>query len=119
MKTMNPFRSFRSGIALTFGIAMLVLAGLISVLASQSTRFYIHANVSNHMVDVAYQLADKLDRGMFERYRDTRVAATLLQLQRENFSLAEKRELLQISVRLLRVWGLRCRRSESLFHLWR
>ncbi|WP_049974456.1 hybrid sensor histidine kinase/response regulator [Azospirillum sp. B4] len=69
--------SLRLRLALTFGVlvalAMLAATLVIGDLAADRVR----KDIARQMADVAFQTGDKLDRGMFERWRDVQVAASL------------------------------------------
>ncbi|RUO63975.1 diguanylate cyclase (GGDEF) domain-containing protein [Pseudidiomarina planktonica] len=69
----------------TFAAWAVVLTTVISVLLTQVASNQIRQQAGNSLADVAYQMSDKLERGMFERYRDIQVAASLVaKLQLEN-----------------------------------
>ncbi|MDG3438913.1 hybrid sensor histidine kinase/response regulator [Nitrospirillum amazonense] len=69
--------SLRLRLALTFGVlvamATLAAAMVIGDLAADRVR----TDIARQMADIAFQTGDKLDRGMFERWRDVQVAASL------------------------------------------
>ncbi|MEA1647467.1 ATP-binding protein [Nitrospirillum sp. BR 11164] len=69
--------SLRLRLALTFGVlvamATLAAALVIGDLAADRVR----TDIARQMADIAFQTGDKLDRGMFERWRDVQVAASL------------------------------------------
>lgn len=45
--------------------------------------------------ELAFQMSDKLDRGMFERYRDLQIVATLAPIRNPTATIAARRALLQ------------------------
>jgi two-component system, cell cycle sensor histidine kinase and response regulator CckA len=89
-----PWRNLRTGIALTFAVSTLLLSVLLSVLVGLVTRQQIQQNISGQMHATAQQMVDKLDQGMFERYRDIQNAATLFSTR--DLSAAEKRDLVEM-----------------------
>lgn len=89
------FHSFRFNIAMGFGVAILLLAAVVSTVAGYTSRQRITHDVAVRMADLAHQLADKLDRGMFERYQDIQVAVSMLELRSAEMSLDEKRETIE------------------------
>jgi two-component system, cell cycle sensor histidine kinase and response regulator CckA len=89
-----PWRNLRTGIALTFAVSTLLLSVLLSVLVGLVTRQQIQQNISGQMQATAQQMVDKLDQGMFERYRDIQNAATLFSTR--ELSAAEKRDLVEM-----------------------
>lgn len=58
-----------------FGLALSII--LTSIVTQAATK-QLQEQVGSSLGDVAFQLADKLERGMFERYRDMRVSAQLM-----------------------------------------
>ena len=76
------------------GVA-LVLSILISLLIGYTMHNQVAANVGQSLSELAYQMADKLDRGMFERYRDIQILTSLDLIQNPNSLAAAKRELLE------------------------
>lgn len=58
-----------------FGLALSVI---LTFIVTQAATKQLEEQVGSSLGDVAFQLADKLERGMFERYRDMRVSAQLM-----------------------------------------
>lgn len=56
-----------------------ILTIIISAILTQVATARLEHQVGSGLGEVAYQMSDKLERGMFERYRDMRVAATLIE----------------------------------------
>ncbi|MBD2005196.1 MULTISPECIES: diguanylate cyclase [Cyanophyceae] len=73
----DPRYSLRLRLGLAVGGITLILSMLQSVTVSQLTTAKIEAETGNALVELAHQITDKLDRGMFERYRDIQNIATL------------------------------------------
>jgi hypothetical protein len=78
----DPRYSLRLRLVLAVGGITLILSILQSVTVSQLTTAKIEAEAGNALVQLAHQITDKLDRGMFERYRDIQNIATLDTLAR-------------------------------------
>ncbi|MBD2153677.1 ATP-binding protein [Leptolyngbya sp. FACHB-16] len=76
-----------TGTTLLLSIVLSLLVGYVSSLQLENT-------IQQSLHELAYQMADKLDRGMFERYRDIQVAATLDPIY-QTASPATQRELLE------------------------
>ncbi|MBD1836351.1 diguanylate cyclase [Cyanobacteria bacterium FACHB-472] len=72
-----PRYSLRLRLGLAVGGITLILSILQNVTVSQLTSPRIEAEAGNALVELAHQITDKLDRGMFERYRDIHNIATL------------------------------------------
>ena len=79
---------------LVFAAWAVVLTSLISVVLTQVATQQLKSQVGNNLGEVAFQMADKLDRGMFERYRDIQVAASLTSRLRLNRNPAEMKRLI-------------------------
>ncbi|MCG2583959.1 ATP-binding protein [Massilia sp. TS11] len=95
-----PFRRFlhRRGLAAYLAAALaglsvvltLILVLVIGVAASQPVK----ENIGNGLAELAGQLSDKLDRGMFERYREVRLMAERAEMRPGHVRPAEQRRLL-------------------------
>ncbi|MFB8791094.1 MAG: hypothetical protein U7123_20150 [Potamolinea sp.] len=95
LSSINPRRSFRSRLGLAVGSVAFALSILLSLLVGYSTKQQIEADTGHFLSELAYQMADKLDRGMFERYRDIQIAASLDTLRNPEASLEAKRALIE------------------------
>lgn len=91
----NPRRSLKARLGLAIGSVALILSVLVSLSVGYTARGQMEANVGQSLAELAYQMADKLDRGMFERYRDIQILTSLELLQNPATSVAAKRELLE------------------------
>lgn len=63
---------------LTFALLAVVLTAVVSFVLTQVASTEIRKQAGSSLADAAYQMSDKLERGMFERYRDIQVAAALI-----------------------------------------
>jgi signal transduction histidine kinase len=91
----NPSHSLRARIALSFGASTLLLSFILSVVVGQTSANALENDVGLFLSDLAYQMTDKLDRGMFERYRDIQIAAALPEMRDPQIPLSQKRALLE------------------------
>ena len=73
----NPRYSFGTRLGLAVGSVALTLSVLLSLLVGYTTSQRLQADTGRFFSELAYQMADKLDRGMFERYRDVQIVASL------------------------------------------
>lgn len=62
-----------------FGV-MLLLTCLLSLTLREITLRQVQREINESLTEVAFQMQDKLDRGMFERYRDVQIAASLSEI---------------------------------------
>jgi two-component system, cell cycle sensor histidine kinase and response regulator CckA len=84
--------SIRTRIALVFGISSLLLALVLSLIVSQTTRRQLEREAGTELAELAYQL----DRGMFERYRDIQIVASSFdQFQNPSATSAQQKALLE------------------------
>lgn len=72
-------------------VLTLVLVQAIGMAASDAVR----VNIGNGLAELAHQTADKLDRGMFERYREVRLMAQRPELGANGVPAQAKRRLLE------------------------
>lgn len=79
----NPLHSFRTGIALSFGVAILLLSISLSVFIGGMARTYITNDIHRQMRDLAENLAIDLDHGMYERYANAKSLASMLEIDQE------------------------------------
>jgi len=91
----NPRRSLRTRLGLAIGSIAFVLSILASVIVGHTVSEQIKVNVGQELAELAYQMTDKLDRGMFERYRDLQIISTLNAIRDSKAPVSEKRSLLE------------------------
>ena len=92
---LNPRQSLRARLGLTICSIALVMAVIASITVSSTASDRVKTNVGQALAQMAYQVADKLDRGMFERYREIQILTTLDLLRAPNFAPSQKRSLLE------------------------
>lgn len=88
-------RSLRTRLGLAIGGIALVLSLLASLIVGHTVSEQLKVNVGDDLADVAYQMTDKLDRGMFERYRDIQIISTLNAIRDPKSSVSSQRSLLE------------------------
>ncbi len=91
----NPRRSLKARLGLAIGGIALIFSILASLTVGYMTTRQMEANIGQSLAELAYQITDKLDRGMFERYRDIQILATLDPIQNIDTPASAKRELLE------------------------
>ncbi len=91
----NPNRSLRARVGFATVGTTLLLSTLLSLIAGQISRDRIIKNRGQMLANLAYQMADKLDRGMFERYRDIQILASLDAIRQPNVPIDAKRVLIE------------------------
>src|SRR4051812_36820279 len=87
----DPRLSLRAAAALIAGGGSLLLVLLITWIASATVRRSIEAQLGSTFETLAVQLADKIDRTIYERYRTLQLAANLSALRSPDTSSADRR----------------------------
>ncbi|MBD1806011.1 response regulator [Microcoleus sp. FACHB-SPT15] len=95
LSKINPHRSLKARLGLATGGIVLLLSTVLSLLVGYTTSTQLETTIGQYAGEIAYQMADKLDRGMFERYRDIQILASLDPIRESNYPLAAKRSLLE------------------------
>jgi PAS domain S-box-containing protein len=90
----NPLHSLRTRLGLAIGSVAFVLSILASLIVGHTTSEQVKVDVGQSLAQIAYQMADKLDRGMFERYRDIQIISAL-DIIRNPDSVSQQRTLLE------------------------
>ncbi|ARV62646.1 PAS domain-containing sensor histidine kinase [Nostocales cyanobacterium HT-58-2] len=91
---LNPLHSLRTRLGLAIGTIAFVLSILASLIVGHTTSEQVKVDVGQSLAQIAYQMADKLDRGMFERYRDIQILSTLDAMRNPDASASQQRALL-------------------------
>jgi len=94
-RSLNPRESFRARLALTIGSLSCLLLILLSLLLNYSLTRQFNQQFGQSLAETAYQMADKLDRGMFERYREIQILAANPTIYNPTVPQAQKRSLLE------------------------
>lgn len=81
MSRLGEAISVRSGITLLFGLCVVVLIILLTTLIERTANQKLLQERAVALHSIAYQVADKLDKGLFERLQDLRIAASTPILQ--------------------------------------
>jgi PAS domain S-box-containing protein len=92
---LNPATSLQARIGLTTAATAILLSTLLSLIVGHVSRTQLEAQIQRSLFKLAQQVADRLDQGMFERYRDIRSLATLEALQPTNATPRQQRRFLE------------------------
>ena len=68
-------------LALAFTLLSIVLTLALTAVIERKAAEQVKSSIGNGLAELAMQTSDKLDRGMFERYREVRLIAQLRELQ--------------------------------------
>lgn len=98
---LDPRVSLRARVGLATGALTLGLALLLTLAASIYATGVLRARVDADLQRQAAELADKLDRGMFERYREIQLAASLPLFNRTELAVEERRRVLETMQRTM------------------
>ncbi|NHC37843.1 sensor histidine kinase [Scytonema millei] len=93
-KRLDPRQSLRARLGLTICSIALVMAVIASITVSATASDRVKTDAGIALEQLAYQVSDKLDRGMFERYREIQNLTELDLLSNPNSPLSQKRSLL-------------------------
>ena len=86
--------SLKTRLAFVFGIGAIALAGFLCWIIGEISARQVEHQIGQSLQEIAYQMQDKLDRGMFERYRNIQIVAGLDVLIKPEVSLAVHRKFL-------------------------
>lgn len=92
---LNPHRSLKTRVGMAIGSVALILSVLASLIVGHTVSQQIKVNVGQSLAELAHQMTDKLDRGMFERYREIQTLSTLNTIRTTDYSISEQRSLLE------------------------
>jgi hypothetical protein len=84
-------RGLKALLALGSGVLVLSLAAVLWLVIEATATRELEARIGAHLRELAFQLHDKLDRGLYERFHNIQVAATLTGLADPGASPAAKR----------------------------
>ncbi|MEW6369778.1 MAG: ATP-binding protein [Pseudomonadota bacterium] len=87
-------RSLGTWLALAFSLLSVVLTLLLVEVVDIAATGQVETSIGQGLRELALQTADKLDRGMFERYREVRLLAQRRDLAPDGASLDERRAVL-------------------------
>lgn len=93
-KRFDPRQSLRARLGLTICSIALVMAIMASITVSATASNRVKTDAGIALEQLAYQVSDKLDRGMFERYREIQNLTELDLLSNPNSPRSQKRSLL-------------------------
>lgn len=93
--SLYPSHNLKTRLGLAIGGIVLLLSLLVSWLVGATTSAQLQANYGESLAELAYQMSDKLDRGLFERYREIQILAALEPIRDPSFPLGAKRSLLE------------------------
>jgi signal transduction histidine kinase/CheY-like chemotaxis protein len=95
LSNLNPRKSLKTRLIVNTTGIVLALSLLLSLLLGYVSSMRIQADRVQLLEELASQMADKLDQGMFERYKDIQILSALESINLSNSSLATKRKLLE------------------------
>jgi hypothetical protein len=93
LTNLNPRKSLKTRLIINTTGIVLALSLLLSLLLGYVSSMRIQTDQVQLLEELASQMADKLDRGMFERYKDIQILSTLESIALSGSSLTTKRKL--------------------------
>lgn len=95
IKSLRPRHSLVAQLSYGFALVSLVLSVVLGYYAAETSRQQIERDQGEAFVRRAKNVIDALDRGMFERYREMQVVATLDDIRNPSQDVTKKREVLE------------------------
>jgi diguanylate cyclase (GGDEF)-like protein/PAS domain S-box-containing protein len=95
IKRLHPRHSLVAQISYAFAGVSLVLSVVLGYYAAEMSRQQIEQDQGESFVRRARNIVDALDRGMFERYREMQIVATLDDIRDPVVSVDKKRAILE------------------------
>ena len=93
-KITQLFSGLSANLAFWFSISSIVLTLILSQVIEQAAATSLRAEIGQRLADLALQTTDKLDRGMYERFREVQLMADRTEIGDPNVSIAEKQKIL-------------------------
>ena len=75
MRFSQPLRSIASNLAFWFCLSSILLTGILSQIIERLATDSVRLQINDRLADLAYQTTDRLDQGLFERYREVQLMA--------------------------------------------
>lgn len=95
LSAMHPRNSLVAQISYAMALVSIVLSVALSYYAANLSRHQIEQDLGKHFLHRAKDIVDVLDRGMFERYREVQIVATLNDIRTPSVSIDQKRIVLE------------------------
>ncbi|HEX5363076.1 MAG TPA: EAL domain-containing protein [Gallionella sp.] len=92
---LHPRNSLVAQISYAMALVSIVLSVALSYYAASLSRQQIEQELGRNFVHRAQNIVDVLDRGMFERYREVQIVATLSDIRNPAVSIDQKRVVLE------------------------
>ncbi|WP_027482496.1 cache domain-containing protein, partial [Deinococcus pimensis] len=87
------FLSLRTRLVLAYFLFALLAVGIVTLGLGRAATLHLKDATGTHLQELAYEMSDRLDRGMFERHKDMQVLAQL-DLMRDPTVGDDQRQLL-------------------------
>ncbi|WP_051971487.1 sensor histidine kinase [Massilia sp. 9096] len=98
-------RGLAGYMALAFTLLSVLLTFIIVAVVERKTTEHVEQTIGRGLAELAVQTVDKLDRGMYERYREIALLARRRELGDETRSIEARRELLDDVLTSYRYYG--------------
>lgn len=95
LNKLHPRHSLVAQISYATAIVSIVLSVVLGYYAAELSRKQIELDLGENFARRAENIVDTLDRGMFERYREMQVVATLDDMRNANVPTEKKRAILE------------------------
>jgi PAS domain S-box-containing protein len=95
MSWLNLRQSLQTRLGVSTAATTLILSTMLSLLVGQISRVQVEERIERSLEELADRAADRLDQGMFERYRDINSLAILDPFRQSNYPNIKKRIFLE------------------------
>jgi PAS domain S-box-containing protein len=95
LQSFDPRYRFGARIGWVVGIIVLIIFVVFSLVIGEALRQFSEHESGADFAELAFQMTDKLDRGMFERYREIEILASLNDIRNAAVPTNDKRALLE------------------------
>jgi hypothetical protein len=92
---LNPSTSLQARLGITTAATAILLSALLSLIVGHISRTQLEQQVQRSLLKLAQQAADRLDQGMFERYRDIHSLSSLETIYQSTYTPLQKRRFLE------------------------
>ena len=93
-KIFQLFTGLSAKLALWFCVSSIILTLILAQVIEQTASTALREEIGQRLADLAFQTTDKLDHGMFERYREVQLMADRREIGDPAVSVLDKQKLL-------------------------
>ena len=99
------FSGLSANLAFWFSFSSIILTLILSQVIEREASSSLRAEIGQRLADLALQTTDKLDRGMYERFREVQLMSERSEIGNPSVSTADKQKLLDQMQRTYRYYA--------------